>query len=301
MSTNGRRSRHRRVQVRLALEHLVLVEQREHRSAGCGPARRAPVAASSGRPPRARKRCGQPRRRSSPGSSRRRRRGPRTPATPGRPRGPASRSPSASSPLPRPYQPGRLTRVIDQANTHGIARRSARLRPDSAPLRRLGREPSRRSASRSSGARRREEVGEPGLLDEGPEGPRGSPSSTTAASPAYRSARPLRAAAWSGASVSSTADGDPLEVLLGDPDVGVPREDHLALLGHLEPAVDRPGRLGARSPGAAARRRGRASRRGRGTGSASPRAARPTRRGRAGPGTGPASREAGPTSFAESE
>src|SRR2546423_2506602 len=32
----------------------------------------------------------------------------------------------AASPLPRPNQPGRFIRVCDQANTHGIARRSAR-------------------------------------------------------------------------------------------------------------------------------------------------------------------------------
>ena len=59
-------------------------------------------------------RCRGPRRRTaSAGTGRRAGRGPR-----GRPR-----SATASSAVPSPYQPGRLARACDHANTHGIARR----------------------------------------------------------------------------------------------------------------------------------------------------------------------------------
>ena len=62
---------------------------------------------------------------------------------------------AAASPLPRPNQPGRFTRVCDQANTQGMARRSSRsmtgrrasrLRPRLA-----GREPMRRPPISPSG------------------------------------------------------------------------------------------------------------------------------------------------------
>ncbi len=50
---------------------------------------------------------------------------------------PASRA--AASPLPTPYQPGRMIRDWVQPKTHGMARRSSR--PPSPPGRLEGREP----------------------------------------------------------------------------------------------------------------------------------------------------------------
>ena len=301
MSTNGRRRPDRRVQVRLPLEHLGLPQQREHHPPGQRQLARAPAPRGrAGRPARGRRRRGRPR--SWPGSSRRRR-----PATAntghvavGLPRARRGTA-SAASPLPSPYQPGRLTRVIDQAKTHGMARRSSRLRPDSDPLRPRRARPEPQVGQQVQRARHREEVGEAGLLDERAEGPPATPRRRRRRRPRTAPRARRGRCACAGGVGEQDGGGDALEVLLGDPHVGVAGEDHLALLGDLEPAVDRAGRLGRDGPvqrtAAAAERTAAAVEEGQLD--AVPLA--PRRPAPPGPGAGRAWPTAGPTSLAESE
>ena len=96
----------------------------------------------------------------------------------------------AASPLPSPYQPGRFSRVCDQAKTHGIARRSARsmvalaarLPPETAGIspRLAGLEPMRRPPISPSGLIR---------ANQSPK-----PSSSTSLRKAARAAASIRSA-----------------------------------------------------------------------------------------------------------
>jgi hypothetical protein len=68
-----------------------------------------------------------------------------------------------SSAAPRPYQPGSTNRAWFQANTQGIARRSASVR---RPVRRAGREPMAAFLDRVDGRRLGEEIEEAVGLDQ---------------------------------------------------------------------------------------------------------------------------------------
>ena len=266
MSTNGRRSAHRRVQVRLALQHLLLVEQP---STWCRvrASSSSTRSASSGRPPRARNRCasrvvglgqahlGDVERAANTGHS------------PVAPRGRARGRPRASSPLPEAVPAGQ----VDPGHRPGehprdrpqVVQAAARLR--AAAPGRAGPEPQVGEQVQRAG--HREEVGEARAARPAP-GRRARLASSTVVGQLRRTAPRAGVAgpACAGASVSSTARRHPLEVLLGDPDVGVAGEDHLALLGDLEPAVDRARGWASDRAVQPGRRRGRGSRRGRGRG-----------------------------------
>ena len=162
-----------------------------------------------------------------------------------RPGQPAGAAATAASPLPRPYQPGRFSRVCAQANTHGIARRSSR--PTTPMPRRAGRDPMRSPLISSSGLILANHSANPWCLHQRPVG-----ASAAGRHPVGRAAEPLRrgrvplAHHWRRG--QQHGRGDLLQVPLRDRRVAVPGEDDLALLGDLEPAVHRPGRLGQHGP-----------------------------------------------------
>ena len=175
----------------------------------------------------------------------------------------------AASPLPRPNHPGRLTRVCDQANTQGMARRSFRSTV-AAPGRGLGsgvfasgrawpagsRSAGRRS--RPSGLIRANHSANPSASTSPRNAARGG-LSIRSAMPRYGRPRRPRSVPRPGARRGEQHRGaDLLQVPLGDGLLAVPGEDHLALLGDLERPVDRTGRLGqhgpARRPAAPAQR-----------------------------------------------
>ena len=111
--------------------------------------------------------------RSWPGSSPRRRTARPAAAIPGRPPGPRparrDRPAAAASPLPRPYQPGRFSRVCAQENTHGIARRSSS--PTTPTPRRAGRDPIRSPLISSNGLIRASHSAKPWRLHQLPVSP----------------------------------------------------------------------------------------------------------------------------------
>ena len=155
------------------------------------------------------------------------------------------------APVPRPYQPGRLIRDCDHANVQGIARegrRSTARRRAPARPRAAGRDPRRRSDSSAIGVMSRKNAANAG-------------SSWTSARYARRdvSASSARIGAATrergrGGRVVLGRRGDQhgprqlLEVAPRDGRIRVVGGDDLALLGELEPAVDRPRRLAQDRP-----------------------------------------------------
>ena len=176
---------------------------------------------------------------------------------------PASRA--AARPVPTPNQPGTIWRDCVQPNTHGIARSRRGPAPESG--RRDGREPmlQRRRAARPAWRRRSTPAG-PGrstsaaVAREGRVGDRvhRRVPARRASSAAARGARvqhgaPRATAARVSSRFSRASAGS--EVLVGD---------DLALLGHLDLAVERARTAGPGSRRGSGRRRGRPCRRGRG-------------------------------------
>ena len=181
--------------------------------------------------------------------------------------------PYAGKAVPHPNHAGSRQRFCVHANTHGIAR-SASSSPSPPPrAATTGREPISSSASSSTGVKLRKKRGKPGP----PRRARGRPPcAETRRARSSCPARPRSAAPSPrrGKRGQQRRRDRRLEVALREPGQAVLEGDRLTLLGQLEPAVDRAWRLREDRRRVSGRRRGRRSRRGRGTASAR----RPARR-----------------------
>ena len=154
----------------------------------------------------------------------------------------------ASSACPSPYQPGRLIRACDQAKVHGIARSESIVGASSRRPRAAGRDPSRRSDSSRIGVMSRKNEANPGSswTSGAIGGARGGGQLVEDRRPDRE--RPLEPRVVLGRRRQQDRAGHLLEVAPGDRRVGVVGGDDLALLGQLEPAVDRARRLAEDRP-----------------------------------------------------
>ena len=168
-------------------------------------------------------------------------------------------SPKAAKPLPQPYQAGSRQRFCVQENTHGIARSACSWPVETVSGRTAGREPISSSASSRTGVKSRKNGRNSVVLPDeravGAVGRAGDLLDRVAGALVRRLERNrLREGGQEGRGERG------LEIPLGEPGQPVLEGDRLALLGQLEAAVDRAGRLredrrvgrAAAAPGAAA-------------------------------------------------
>ena len=146
----------------------------------------------------------------------------------------------AARPVPRPNHPGRFTRAWLHAKTHGIARRSS---IDRAPaVRRDGLEPSWSSPISSIGVARRKNSANPGRSIRSRQARSDASAIRSAVGPKRRQ-HSAACRSCSGVEASRTAFVSCSRWRRAMRRVAVAGERHLALLGDLEPAADRAGRL----------------------------------------------------------